>query len=425
MIVVLTALFPAASLRATQAIDATTLPPADRLSDASVVWVVTLGRGERPHTLFGHTAVVVRDPTTDFSVAFNYGTFDFGEGFLLRFLGGELDYHLSVAEGDAPIREAMYFKRGYAVQQLALSPTQTRLLYRELRTEAQPANRDYRYRFIDRNCATKVVDVIDRALGDAVIWPPPREEDGEASADAPTYRDLLRGHLLDRPWYRLGIDLIMGQPVDEATTPKQRGFLPIHLMELLGGTLVLRDGAAAPIVAGSDAAEFAPLPTEPRRDALWVALSVLGLGVVGTLASWRLGDSKGIDRAMRGFDGLLLLTTGLGGVAMMGMWAWSAHDVIGPNWHLPWMLPTHAVAAAWVVQRPRMKWLRGYLVAAAALSGGVAVFWLWLPQSMPLAAWPLAGLVALRCAARVAGGRRDAETPRRQEGETGIDTDDN
>ena len=393
-----------------------TLPAADALSDRTTVWVITLGLGDQPHTLFGHTALVVRDPALPFSAAFNYGTFDFGEGFLRKFLGGRLDYRLSVADGLMPMRSALVFtKRGYIQQQLALTPTQARMLYRELRREAQPENRDYRYRFLDQNCSTKVIDLLDRALGDALVWPTLDHADTQTNADAeavsvtdaaqvegdprdepPTYRDLLRGHLRERPWYRLGIDILLGQPTDRRVTGRDRGFLPIHLADLLGGTLIHTGGVARPLVSTRDANAFRGLPAETRRTPLFVACGLLALGVVGTALARRKPNAA--RWPLRAFDGLLLLAAGLSGLAIVAMWVGSAHDVIGPNWNLLWAVPLHAVAAVWVVQRPQLRWLRVYLALAALLAAAVTLTWPILPQAMPVALWPIAGLLALRCA---------------------------
>ncbi|MFW5681996.1 MAG: DUF4105 domain-containing protein [Phycisphaeraceae bacterium] len=376
-----------------------TLPAADALSDRTTAWVVTLGLGEQPHTLFGHTAVVVRDPALNFSVAFNYGTFDFGDGFLWKFLGGRLDYRLSATSGLVPMREALFYERGYIQQQLALTPTQARMLYRELRREAQPENREYRYRFLDRNCSTKVVDVLKRSLGDALIWPSPDEHQASITpTDTPTYRGLLRGHLRDRPWYRLGIDVMLGQPTDRPVTGRDRGFLPIHLADLLDGTLIHSGDAVRPLVAHRDTNALRGLPDTTRHTPLYLAVALLALGIVGTAAArWK----RDILRwPLRIVDGLLLFAAGLCGIAIAGMWVGSAHDVIGPNWNLPWAVPLHAVAAVWVIQRPQLKWLRVYLAFAALLAAAVTLTWPILPQGMPLALWPIAGLLALRCTAR-------------------------
>lgn len=378
---------------AAQPLDPTALPPADALSDEAEVSIVTIGRGDDAHTLFGHTAVIVVDPPIDLAVAFNYGTFDFGEGFVLRFLRGDLDYHLSVAEGEAPLREAVYFGRGYAVQWLDLSSTQVRDLYRELRLEAQPANRTYRYRFLDRNCSTKVVDVLDRALGDAIVWP---STGGDAAAPGATYRDLLRGHLRDRPWYRLGIDTILGQPVDRELTPKQRGFLPLHLMELLDGTLILTGGgdAARPIVASRRGEGLAPLPTRDTRHALWAAVGLLAVAAMGTLAGRKRPGA--MKWPMRVFDGVLVFGAGLAGVVIVAMWAGSKHGVIGPNWHLLWAWPTHVVAAAWIVQRPGLRWLRVYLGVAGCVAVAAIVASVVVPQGWPAATTWLAAALGVR-----------------------------
>ena len=82
-----------------------------RLSEASTVSILTYGPGDYTYQAFGHTAIRVWDPTQDFDVIFNFGTFNFeDEGFYLKFIRGDLNYYLST-EGPTPALVAYYKKK--------------------------------------------------------------------------------------------------------------------------------------------------------------------------------------------------------------------------------------------------------------------------------------------------------------------------
>jgi hypothetical protein len=88
------------------------------------------------------------------------------------------------------------------------------------------------------------------------------------------------------------------------------------------------------------------------------------------------------------------------GLIMAFLWLGTEHDVTGPNLNLLWAWPTHVVAA-WGLRREALPgWLRGYLYAAAAVTGLTAVLWGWLPQALPTPALFLALLLATRALVR-------------------------
>ena len=71
----------------------TVLPPT--LSENAEVSVLTCGPGQEAYSLFGHSAFRVRDPQQGLDWVYNYGTFEFGPGFVMKFLRGKLRYFLN------------------------------------------------------------------------------------------------------------------------------------------------------------------------------------------------------------------------------------------------------------------------------------------------------------------------------------------
>src|SRR5690606_22147750 len=57
------------------------------------VYVMTMGPGEFVWERFGHNAIWIHDEARQTDVAYNWGLFSFDqEGFILRFLRGQMDY---------------------------------------------------------------------------------------------------------------------------------------------------------------------------------------------------------------------------------------------------------------------------------------------------------------------------------------------
>ena len=69
-----------------------------QLSPEARVSLVTLYPGDAVYALWGHSALYIEDPVLGINIAYNYGTFDFGNPlwFLARFAYGRLDYMLSL-----------------------------------------------------------------------------------------------------------------------------------------------------------------------------------------------------------------------------------------------------------------------------------------------------------------------------------------
>jgi hypothetical protein len=130
--------------------------------------LLTIGPGEIFFERFGHNAIVVRDPASGVSLAYNYGIFDFDQqDFLLNFARGRMRYRMAVDDFADDL--AMYRDEGRDIteQRLALTPEQARRLVEFLEWNARPENAQYRYDYFEANCSTRVRDAIDRALGGA------------------------------------------------------------------------------------------------------------------------------------------------------------------------------------------------------------------------------------------------------------------
>lgn len=299
----------------------------DESRNAAETWLVTYGPGEIYWQRFGHNAIWIRDPQLGLDHVFNFGFFDFAqENFISRFLRGRMLY-FSAAQ---PAREefASYIDedRSIRAQRLALSPEQQQQLTGFLLHEVRPENRDYRYDYYRNNCSTRVRDALDQTLG------------GRLSADfarlpaAQTWRDHTRRLTVADFWLYLGLEIVLGAPVDRPIDAWQEMFIPALLADAVAG-MQLESGDGPVPLALEDVMLF-----ESSRDgpvaaprAWWPRYLLASLAAVA--AAWLLGRLVGPNLV-----GILarawLLTTGVCGLALLFFWVGTDHAVASMNLNL-------------------------------------------------------------------------------------------
>ena len=350
--------------------------PGDELTIA----VLTMGPGDHPFYKFGHDAILVHDANRRRDDVYNYGTFDYRSATLIPdFLRGRLRYWLSVHSLADTIAQYRAENRSITAQELALAPAQRRALADRLAENALPRNRAYRYDYYRDNCATRVRDVIDAAI------------DGRLRAASTGQASLtFRGHTErltadDVPVY-LGLDVAMGDAIDEPITQWDEMFLPSMVAERLRHVTLTKVVAGVaggprevPLVARETVlldAQRAPLRDVPPRWGLRMGLAGALLGAL--LAALGFGAER--SRWARVAFGLSLaavgLAAGLLGSVFVFFWAATAHAVAHHNENilqcnpLGLTLAVFAVGLAWGRDRAaHAVAILTTLIAACSLAG--------------------------------------------------------
>lgn len=194
-----------------------------KLSDKATVSVMTCGTGNELYSLFGHTAIRVSDTENNLDVVYNYGAFDFDTpNFALRFSKGDLDYFITNNRYVDFINQYNYEKRDVYEQELNIPLAQKQELFENLASSMLSNERLYQYKFIDNNCTTKVVDIINKTLKTNVIA---KKVDTNQS-----YRSILFPYFNNHFYEKLGTSILFGTKVDQMGT---KIFLPFELQKSL------------------------------------------------------------------------------------------------------------------------------------------------------------------------------------------------
>ena len=137
--------------------------------DSVSVSLVTFYPGSKPHNIFGHSEIRVKQGPVD--LYFNYGVFDFqAPGFLWRFVLGETDY---ICQPIPRAYATLGMEGRRMVEQELNLPQERAIMVRDfLWNNAQPENRTYRYKFLRQ-----------------LLYPPPRHHRDGCGRGAAISRD--------------------------------------------------------------------------------------------------------------------------------------------------------------------------------------------------------------------------------------------
>lgn len=193
------------------------------LSEQAEISVLTCGVGNEMYTLFGHTALRVKDFNQNLDVVYNWGMFDFKTpNFYSKFVKGDLLYFLDVSDFNGFLNNYTYDNREVVEQQLNLTYAQKMAVWNEINRQLKSNDRYYTYGFIKNNCTTKVVDVINKTVSEPL------------QTNFPTnnysYRYILNEGLTNHYFEKLGINLLFGYSTNQQN---KLIFLPIKLKDAL------------------------------------------------------------------------------------------------------------------------------------------------------------------------------------------------
>ena len=194
-----------------------------QLSTEAHVSVITCGVGNESYSLFGHTALRVQDSVNAIDVVYNYGAFDFNTpNFVMKFTKGDLQYFAVVHSYTDFINQYQYEKRSVYEQELNIPANLKQKLFDNLNTSLASGESYYTYKFIDKNCTSMVVDILNKTLKSNVIV---KKEDTTI-----TYRSILYPYFDGHFYEKLGTSIIFGTKVDQLGTQL---FLPYELQKSL------------------------------------------------------------------------------------------------------------------------------------------------------------------------------------------------
>jgi uncharacterized protein DUF4105 len=264
---------------------------------------------------------------------------------------------------------------------LNLSCTEKQRLLTALRENAKEENKYYKYDFIYDNCTTRLRDIVFKNLTSKA------QTRNILERNDITFRNLIHNYLdaSHQDWSKLGIDILLGTPLDKKISNNEAMFLPDYLLKGFDSTHYDQKI----LVSGKTDILSSALQMNKRS---W--LSPFSVFAILFFVSTMLSFMKGTSKFFSIFDFILFFVTGALGILILFMWFATDHPECKNNLNVEWALPLHLIVVFFIHRKDT--WVRYYFLANAILLLALLVLWKWLPQEMNNTLIPVVCLLLLR-----------------------------
>ena len=352
------------------------------------VYLLTCGPGTETYSIYGHSAIRIVIPDENTDIVYNWGVFDFSTpNFAWKFAKGRLDYMVIAESLETFLQMYLFEQRFVHSQKINLDTADTERLITLINENLKPENSKYRYDFFYDDCSTRIRDLLEKSVGDKLLYPP------EESSEAPSFRDMTGKYQAPYPWLKFGIDLIMGSPGDKKTTFRDRMFLPIDLQNCLSEAVVKRDGKMIPLLQNPELILDYDLPSQQKRF-LYSPENIFALILIVLVIIMPIIKSKLFIKTI---DIVIFFLFSVLAILMIFFNFFTDHQQMRLNLNIIWLNPFVLLCfASLILDMPGLKWFRiVFFISVAFL-----ILYLILPQDFSIAVLPLALIIAVRSSAR-------------------------
>ncbi len=326
------------------------------------LYLVTFSPGDELTDWFGHTAIVVRDSVNKTGKLYNFGLFSFNEGFIKNFVFGRLIFWKGRHDLASTLVYYKSERRSIYFHELNLEARGKLQLARALEREVLPENRRYLYDHYRDNCATRLRDLIDRAVHGQL-------KEATQISDGRSYRDLTMQYTDSHPLMQWLLLFLMNDTIDRPLTHWQEMFLPDYLERYVRETRYTDSRGKERTLVKKSWTEFdAGRPPVPPADTisrhpLWPLVAGLLWAALMLLCAWAARRSLPLLR----LTGLLLFlgpfVMGLIGTILFFMAFFTDHTVTWHNENLMLLHPLMLLTSFWALgcflkKRPAPCWPR-------------------------------------------------------------------
>jgi len=344
--------------------------------------LLTCAPGTDLYSIFGHTAIRVRDTRRGMDIVYNYGTFDDTDPlFYVHFTKGIMNYSLSAETFENFMAEYEYEHRPVVGQVLNLSCAEKNQLYESLRKNTLEENRFYQYRFHTDNCTTRAGRIIESNTKDSFRYENILPQPG------PSYRDMIHEYLnrQHQDWSAFGIDMCLGMNLDIKPSNVQAiHFLPDYLSRGMDHAM---DGNKKLVVGKQKLLSFTETKVTGNP---FTPLVVFTLLLMLAILFYFLRSKT----PLLIFDISFFSLIGLFCLLIAALWLGRVDDVCRNNINIFWALPTHLIAVFFI--RKKALWIKYYFLVTAILASVLLIGFPWWPQRMNAAVLPILGIIIFR-----------------------------
>ena len=337
--------------------------------ESTEISVLTCDPGNEIYSLFGHSALRIKNPVNGQDLVVNWGLFEFSESqfqFGYDFAKGRLKYYMGIQLMSNFITEYRRSKRGIREQVLNLSNQEKYQIIQLLEENYKPENRKYKYEFFYDNCSSRLRDIIKKVFGENInFYQSPK-------SNKFTFRETIHLYLESFPWLKLGIDLVLGKKIDKLVSNENLMFLPLNVEEIFDKSLVQNNESIKNLVISKNTL-IGSFENKNKLNNIgfysWILLAITLLLIVFKL-----------DKALVIWSSLNLFIIGLLGVVLVFMWIGTDHNATKMNFNLLWASPFHFILIFCLIKESWNNFTYWYLILSLILIFTTILFWFTLTQ---------------------------------------------
>ena len=335
-----------------------------QLSEAAEISVLTVGPGTSLNDAFGHSAFRIKDLSQGIDLVYGYGEYDFdAPNFYLKFAQGKLNYLISRTNFNRFYQVYTYYNRSIKEQVLNLSSTEKQKLYDYLVNNYKPENRAYLYEFFYDNCATKIKDVSNIVLNNAITFNKPKDFK-EAS-----FRTLIQNNLNRNSWGSLGIDLALGAVIDRNASPEDHMFLPENIYKFFKNATIKNN---EPLVKESKTL-YSKRETKITNSFFSSPLFIFG--IIGLIILFITYQDHKNEQRTKWLDISIFAVTGLIGIVILLLWFATNHTGTHQNYNLLWAFALNILFIGQLLKPIPNLWFIKYIKLLVILLCLLALHW--------------------------------------------------
>ena len=337
--------------------------------ESTEISVLTCDPGTQIYSLFGHSALRIKNPVNGHDLVVNWGLFEFSESqfqFGYDFAKGRLKYYMGIQLMSNFMIEYRRAKRGVREQVLNLSDQEKYQIIQLLEENYKPENRKYKYEFFYDNCSSRLRDIIKKVFNENInFYQSPK-------SNKFTFRETIHKYLESFPWLKLGIDLVLGKKIDVLVSNENLMFLPRNVEQIFDQSLVENNGAKKNLIKSKNTlVESFENKNELSNIGIY---SWILLGITLVLIVFKL------EKALGFWSSLNLFIVGLLGIILVFMWIGTDHNATKMNFNLLWASPFHFILIYCLIKERWTNFTYWYLILSLILIFTTILFWFTLTQ---------------------------------------------
>ena len=196
-----------------------------------------------------------------------------------------------------------------------------------------------------------------------------------------TFREIINKNLQKQPWLGLGINLVLGSPIDVKVDNNNLMFLPKYVEEILDETTINQSGKKEKIVLQKiNLINGDKTVIELNNISFWFWLLFMFTVLLLILK---------LDRLFNLWSSISLFGLGLLGIVLLFMWFGTDHQGTKNNFNLLWASPTHWLMLIFILSKKPSLFKSVFSVISLVIIFSTILFWFVIPQEFHQAIKPL------------------------------------